>query len=88
MSNWYDVESNPPESGTLVECTTPGGDVRVLKRSGNMWFVPDGSVYVYFTPVKWRPLTEQERANLVGDMIAAERRRHQAKIEQLEQETR
>src|SRR5579863_173272 len=27
-----------------------------LKRQGNLWFVPDGSIYVYYTPTHWRPL--------------------------------
>jgi hypothetical protein len=27
-----------------------------LKRQGNLWFVPDGSMYVYYTPTHWRPL--------------------------------
>ncbi len=27
-----------------------------LKRQGNLWFLPDGSMYVYFTPTHWRPL--------------------------------
>lgn len=34
----------------------PGGVEQPLKRSGNLWFVPDGSMYVYFTPVAWRHL--------------------------------
>jgi len=25
----------------------------VLK--GNLWFFPDGSMYVYYTPTHWRP---------------------------------
>lgn len=25
-----------------------------LKRQGNLWFVPDGSMYVYYTPTHWR----------------------------------
>lgn len=25
-----------------------------LKRVGNLWFTPDGSMYVYYTPTHWR----------------------------------
>jgi len=25
-----------------------------LKRQGNLWFVPDGSMYVYYRPTHWR----------------------------------
>ncbi len=27
-----------------------------LKRQGNLWFFPDMSMYVYYTPTHWRPL--------------------------------
>lgn len=27
----------------------------VLKRSGRLWFVPDGSMYVYYTPTHYLP---------------------------------
>lgn len=25
-----------------------------LKRKGDLWFFPDGSMYVYYTPTHWR----------------------------------
>lgn len=25
-----------------------------LKRDGNLWFFPDGSMYVYYTPTHWK----------------------------------
>jgi hypothetical protein len=28
--------------------------VKQLKRQGNLWFAPDGSMYVYYTPVFWK----------------------------------
>jgi hypothetical protein len=31
-------------------------NVTTLKRIGNLWFVPDGSMYVYYTPTHWRPI--------------------------------
>lgn len=27
-----------------------------LKRRGNLWFFPDGSMYVYYTPTHWKPI--------------------------------
>jgi hypothetical protein len=27
-----------------------------LKRQGNLWFFPDGSMYVYYTPTHWHPM--------------------------------
>lgn len=26
-----------------------------LKRQGTLWFLPDGSMYVYYTPTHWKP---------------------------------
>lgn len=31
-----------------------------LRRSGRLWFVPDGSMYVYYTPTHYRLLTIAE----------------------------
>lgn len=28
-------------------------NVAELKRQGNLWFFPDGSMYVYYTPTHW-----------------------------------
>ena len=35
-----------------------GGHVHRLKRQNRLWFLPDGSMYVYFVPVQWRYLGE------------------------------
>ena len=29
-------------------------NLQVLKRKGNLWFMPDGSMYVYYTPTHWK----------------------------------
>ena len=29
---------------------------QTLKRRGNLWFFPDESMYVYYTPTHWGPL--------------------------------
>lgn len=33
-------------------------NVQTLKRRGRLWFVPDGSTYVYYTPTHWRPAAQ------------------------------
>ena len=40
--------------GTLVQTISPGGIRQPLRRQGRLWFVPDGSIYVYYTPMFWR----------------------------------
>jgi hypothetical protein len=28
---------------------------QTLKRRGNLWWTPDGEIYVYYTPTHWKP---------------------------------
>lgn len=53
---WYSVTECPPPEGMLVVVRNNNG--ARLKHSGGLWFVPDGSMYVYYTPAWWRPLPE------------------------------
>ena len=50
---WISTTTRKPPEGKVVTALTPGGDVRPLKCSDNMWWLPDGSMYVYFTPTHW-----------------------------------
>lgn len=34
----------------------------LLKRRGRLWFFPDDSMYVYYTPTHWRAALDQARA--------------------------
>lgn len=56
--NWMSAETAP--EGKVVETTIDDGrsvrNQQSLKRSGRLWFVPDGSMYVYYTPTHWRPV--------------------------------
>lgn len=56
---WISVRDRLPDNGVLVHALL--GHRRVvekLKRHNNLWFVPDGSMYVYYTPTHWMPVTE------------------------------
>jgi hypothetical protein len=50
---WYSVAHEPPPEGLVVQVQNNGG--ALLKRRGNLWFLPDDSMYVYYTPEFWRP---------------------------------
>ncbi len=43
-----------PEEGRLLECTTDKGNVVELIRRGNLFYVPNQTMYVYYSPVMWR----------------------------------
>lgn len=55
-SAWQQIETAP--EGVIVQTKIHDAhgerNVQALKRSGRLWFVPDGSMYVYYTPTHWR----------------------------------
>lgn len=57
MTKWISVSGRLPDEGTVVETKIDDEqgchNVQTLKRSGNLWFIPDGSMYVYYTPTHW-----------------------------------
>lgn len=49
-------ESLPPERAVVKTKIDNGKGCRnetELKRRGNLWFFPDDSMYVYYTPTHW-----------------------------------
>jgi hypothetical protein len=41
---------NDVEILTKIDDSTGGRNICTLKRNGHLWFIPDGSMYVYYTP--------------------------------------
>ena len=54
--HWHNVIHDPPPENVVVEVENNGG--ARLKKSGNLWWFPDGSMYVYYTPEWWRPIDD------------------------------
>jgi len=58
MAEWISTKDTLPDEGVEVE--TKLDDFRgirnehPLKRNGRLWFFPDDSMYVYYTPTHWR----------------------------------
>ena len=65
MIDWQSVDEEPwqpistaPDGFTVetkIDDEKGVRNVQPLKRQGNLWFYPDGSMYVYYTPTHWRP---------------------------------
>jgi hypothetical protein len=55
-SNWL------PANNEVVETKVDEGagvrNEQTLKRQGNLWFFPDGSMHVYYCPTHWRSVNE------------------------------
>lgn len=58
---WIPVAERLPPEGEVVETKIDDTDgirnEQKLKRQGQLWFFADGSMYVYYTPTHWRPLS-------------------------------
>lgn len=53
-AGWHDTATERPENGQMVEVPNNGG-IQLRYRDG-LWWLPDGSMYVYFVPAYWRPM--------------------------------
>jgi hypothetical protein len=57
-TDWTDARDCLPPDGLVVETVISDADgwrnEQRLKRSGNLWFLADGSMYVYYRPTHWR----------------------------------
>lgn len=55
---WFSTADKLPPVGVVVETKVDDADgirnIQKLKRNGNLWWHPDGSMYVYYTPTHWR----------------------------------
>lgn len=65
MEHEWRAASTQPEGAVCMTKIDDAQGVRnecALRKQGNLWFVPDGSMYVYYRPTHYRPLTEDEDA--------------------------
>lgn len=53
--NWQPISLAPAEETVWTKIHDDDGERNIaqLKRQGNLWFFPDGSMYVYYTPTHW-----------------------------------
>lgn len=55
----WNTADTAPENIVVETKIDDGAGVRneqPLKRHGRLWFLPDDSMYVYYTPTHWRPM--------------------------------
>lgn len=60
MINWQPIETAPDNVVVMTKIDDEKGvrNVQSLKRGGNLWWVPDGAMYVYYRPTHWMPLPD------------------------------
>ena len=62
MSGWKTIASSPERIVVETKIDDDNGvrNVTTLKRQGRLWFFPDGSMYVYYEPTHWRPVSRKD----------------------------
>ncbi len=59
--DWIEVKVKKPPENQVVQTKIDDGDgvrnVQDLIYSRNLWWFPDKSMYVYYTPTHWRALS-------------------------------
>lgn len=61
MADWQRVGTEPEgvTVWTKIEDADGSRNEAPLVRRGRLWWMSDGSMYVYYTPTHWRPLAPQ-----------------------------
>jgi hypothetical protein len=56
-TDWHQINTAPEgvEVDTKIHDRDGVRNHQTLVRRGQLWFLPDGSMYVYYTPTHWRP---------------------------------
>jgi hypothetical protein len=52
--DWTSTEKELPPLEQVVHTMDSGGSVQDLVLSGNLWWHPDRSMYVYYVPKFWK----------------------------------
>lgn len=59
---WNKTSDFLPEINEIIMTKIDDGkgvrNEQPLKLSGNLWFTPDGKMYVYYTPTHWKKITQ------------------------------
>lgn len=67
VMDWRAASTAPEnvEVNTKIDNERGVRNEQTLKRRGNLWWFPDGSMYVYYTPTHWAPLEPPQRTRSV-----------------------
>ena len=56
--DWKACANESPANGSIVDTMVKDGDgernKQKLKRDGGLWWLADGSMYIYYTPTHWK----------------------------------
>jgi len=62
--NWISVDEQPPNDGEIVDTKIDDWmgirNEQPLKKQGNIWYVPNGEIYVYYRPTHWKSIKNNQ----------------------------
>lgn len=66
---WHTTDKAPLNEVVETKIDDENGERNhsLLRRQGRLWFVPNGSMYVYYRPTHWRRLTSEQLENLAKE---------------------
>lgn len=66
---WHEIKLAPVDEVVETKIDDENGERNhaLLKRNCGFWVVPDGSMYVYYTPTHWRRPTSEQVENLARE---------------------
>jgi hypothetical protein len=73
VADWIALTERLPDEGVVVDTKIDDEqgcrNEQPLKRQRNLWFVEDGSMYVYYRPTHWRLTDQQARAERLRNRL-------------------
>lgn len=63
VTDWQPIATSPENVEVLTKIDDSAGirNEQSMKRKGRLWFFPDESMYVYYTPTHWMPLPSRPK---------------------------
>lgn len=62
---WIEITERLPDQNVVAETKIDDHqgerNVAKLKRYRNLWFLPEGTMYVYYQPTHWRPISHDSK---------------------------
>lgn len=85
---WNPISSAPEDIVVETKIDDQHGErnIQTLKRRGNLWWAPDGSMYVYYTPTHWR-FVESSPKSLVNSGANSGDTNHQRNMREIIRDT-
>ena len=62
MQHWQPIETAPNKITVRTKIDDSNGvrNEQNLRRDGSLWWLPDGSMYIYYRPTHWREVRKED----------------------------